>query len=241
MSKKILIVDDELQIRELLYDLFSRKGYKVFAAARAEEAIEIIRKENPDTVLLDLKMPNTDGIETLKRVRKFGFKNKILVLTGLEDEEIKKEALLSGADGFLTKQLDLKVILKAEGGVSQKAEHKVLIADDDPGIQALLRDFLIKKGFNPIIAKSGEEALEKVNKDKPAMVLLDIKMPGMDGLMALKKIKEINQRIGVIMITGVGEEQIAIEAMDAGAFDYIVKPLNLDYLEMCLLAKSFFD
>lgn len=241
MSKKILIVDDELQIRELLYDLFSHKGYKVFTSPNAEEAIEIIRKENPDTVLLDLKMPNTDGIEALKRVRKLGFKNKILVLSGLEDEEIKKAALLNGANGFLSKQLDLKVILKAECRVPEKTEHKVLIADDDPGIQSLLRDFLIKKGFSPIIAKNGEEALEKVNKDNPAMVLLDIRMPGMDGLMVLKKIKEINQGIGVIMITGVGEEYIAQEAMNAGAFDYIVKPVNLDYLEMCLLTKSFFD
>lgn len=239
MEKKILIVDDELQIREMLYDLFLKKGYKIFTAPGGEEAIEIIRKENPDAVLLDIKMPKMDGIETLKKARELGFKNKILMLTSMDDEEIEKKAFLNGASGFLTKQLDLKVILKAEGGVLEKKEYKVLVADDDPLICSLLKDFLIKKGFHPIIAISGEEALKKVSEDKPIVVLLDINMPGMDGLMALKKIKEINEHIGIIMITGVGDEHIAKEAMNLGAFDYITKPVDLNYLETCLLTKVF--
>jgi len=239
MEKKILIVDDELQIREMLYDLFLKKGYKIFTAPGGEEAIEIIKKENPDAVLLDIKMPKMDGIETLKKARELGFKNKILMLTNMDDEEIEKKALLNGASGFLTKQLDLKMILKAEGGILEKKEYKVLVADDDPLICSLLKDFLIKKGFNPIIAMRGEEALKKIREDHPIVVLLDIKMPGMDGLMTLKKIKEINKHIGIIMITGVGDEDIAKEAMNLGAFDYIIKPVDLNYLETCLLTKVF--
>ena len=70
---------------------------------------------------------------------------------------------------------------------------------------------------------------------KPAMVLLDVNMPGMNGLLALKKIKEIDDRIGVIMITGVEDEAIAKQAMKLGALDYILKPIEFEYLEMCLL------
>jgi len=238
MQKKILIVDDELQIREMLYELFLRKGYKIFTAPGGEEAIELIKKEAPDTVLLDIKMPKMDGIETLKKIRELGFKNKVLMLTSMDDEETRKKALLNGASGFLTKQLDLKNILNAEGELLTKTGNKVLIADDDPKICSLLRDFLGKKGFNPTTASNGEEALEKVRKDKPKIVLLDINMPGMDGLITLRKIKEIDGHIAVIMITGVGDEHIAKEAMNSGAFDYIIKPVDLNYLELCLLTNA---
>jgi len=76
-----------------------------------------------------------------------------------------------------------------------------------------------------------------VKAEKPAIVLLDVKMPGMDGLVTLKKIKEIDESIGVIMITGVENENIANEAMKSGAYDYIIKPIDLDRLEVCLLTK----
>jgi len=76
-----------------------------------------------------------------------------------------------------------------------------------------------------------------VKAEKPAIVLLDVKMPGMDGLVTLKKIKEIDERIGVIMITGAEDESIANEAMKSGAYDYIIKPIDLDRLEVCLLTK----
>ncbi|MDP3732076.1 MAG: response regulator [Candidatus Omnitrophota bacterium] len=116
-------------------------------------------------------------------------------------------------------------------------EKKILVVDDDLQIRSLLEKFLIKKGFYALSAASGEEALEKIKTAKPIIVLLDIKMPGMDGLMTLKRIKEINEDIGVIMITGVEDEDIGEVALKSGAYDYITKPLDLDYLEMCLLTK----
>ncbi|MCM8780445.1 MAG: response regulator [Candidatus Omnitrophica bacterium] len=116
-------------------------------------------------------------------------------------------------------------------------EKKILVVDDDPKICELLERFLIKKDFQPTIATSGKEALEKVKAENPAIVLLDIKMPDMDGINILKKIKETNERTAVIMITGLKDEEIAKEAMASGAYDYITKPFDLDYLEMCLLTK----
>jgi len=242
MEKKILIVDDELGIRELFYDLFSRKGYKTLTAPGGEGAIEIVNKEKPDLVLLDIKMPKLDGIETLKKIRKFDSKIKVVMLTALEHADLERQARLSGASGFLRKSLALDVISRAvdeilEEKPASSRNKNILVVDDAPGVCALIKDFLIKKDFNPVIATGAEEALEKVKRDKPAIVLLDINMPGMDGLVALKRIKEIDQSIGIIMITGVEDENIADEAMRLGAYDYIIKPVDLNYLEMCLLTK----
>lgn len=244
MEKKILVVDDELRMREMLYDLLSRKGYKILTAPGAGEAIEIVRQENPDLVLLDIKMPKIDGIETLKKIRELDARIRIVMLTGMDDLELEKQARLIGASGFLRKELDLALITKAvdeilaeRKEVSAAEAKKILIVDDNLQIRSLLEKFLIKKGFHALTAASGEEALEKIKTAKPIIVLLDIKMPGMDGLMTLKRIKEINEDIGVIMITGVEDENIGEVALKSGAYDYITKPLDLDYLEMCLLTK----
>ena len=244
MQKKILVVDNDMHMREMLYDWFSKKGYKVFTASDGEAAIETVKNEKPDLVLMDIMMPKPDGIEILKKIREFDAQIKIIMLTGMDNINLERYARLNGASGFLRKQLDLPLIAKAVDEVlaqdqefSKRREKKILIADDNPQICALLEKFLIKKGMNPITASSGEEALEKVKAEKPAIVLLDVKMPGMDGLLTLKRIKEIDESIGVIMITGAEDESIANEAMKSGAYDYIIKPIDLDRLEVCLLTK----
>lgn len=244
MEKKILLVDDDLHAREMFYDLFSRKGYKVFTAAGAQEGIELIHQVSPDLVLMDIKMSKKDGIQALKKIRETDIKTKVVMLTAADEENVEREARAYGASGFLKKALGIDIILKAVDGIlegrpgpGKEENRKILIVDDEPRIREILEKFLAKKGFPSITAASGEEALEKIVKEDPRAVLSDIKMPGMDGMILLKRIREINKGIGVIMITAVGDEDIAHQAMESGAYDYIVKPLDLDYLEMCLLAK----
>lgn len=114
---------------------------------------------------------------------------------------------------------------------------KVLIVDDDPAVCNMLKKFLTKKGYEAIVALSGEEAIKKVKKEKPYAVLLDIRMPGMDGIETLKKIREIDKEAGIVMITAVKEEEIGKKCLELGAYDYITKPLGLDYLETVLTVK----
>jgi DNA-binding NtrC family response regulator len=116
-------------------------------------------------------------------------------------------------------------------------DKKILIVDDEPKIRALLEKFLTKKGYQVVTAASGQEAIEKVKTDNPALVLMDIRMPGVDGLTAMKKIKEVSPKAGIIMITGVKDEEVAKKAMELEAFDYITKPFDLNYLETSLMVK----
>ena len=244
MEKKILLVDDAVHAREMFYDLFSRRGYQGFSAAAAQEGIELIRQERFDLVLMDMKMPKMDGIQALMKIREIDKKTKVVMLTAAEEGGVEGEARALGASGFLRKALDIDIIAKAVDdilkdklGADEGGNRKVLIVDDEPRIREVLEKFLAKKGFVPITAASGEEAIEKVMEEEPLVVLCDIKMPGMDGIVVLKKIRNMYDRIGVIMITAVGDEDIAQQALEAGAYDYIVKPLDFDYLEMCLFSK----
>lgn len=114
---------------------------------------------------------------------------------------------------------------------------RVLIVDDEPEAVELLQEFLGAKGYDVITAGDGAEAVRKVVEERPHLILLDVRMPKMDGLEVLRRVREIDKEVGVIMVTGVTEEEIGRQAMALGAFDYIVKPLDLPYLERSLWYK----
>ena len=241
MDKKILIIDDELEVRNLFYDIFTKEGYEVVTIAGGEESIKAVKKEKPDLVLLDFNMPNINGIEILKEIRKEDTKTKIVMLTAVGSEDLEKEARLLGASGFLRKSLGIEVIVKSVNNIfgikKEYAENKILVVDDDEELISLIRDFLVRKGYVVSVAKKGEEALEKFKKERPILILLDVRLPGMDGIVVLKKIREIDDKVGVIMITGIKDEEVLEEARRLGAYEYITKPFELDYLETCVLVR----
>jgi len=114
---------------------------------------------------------------------------------------------------------------------------RVLVVDDDPSAVELLQEFLTAKGYQVLTASNGAEALRKVKEERPHLVLLDVRMPKMDGLDVLRQLRAIDQTVGVIMVTAANEEETGRQAMALGAFDYITKPLDLPYLEQSLWYK----
>ena len=115
-----------------------------------------------------------------------------------------------------------------ERSAMKTPRERVLIVDDDEKILFAFREVLKKDGYKSIVAKNGEEALEKMAAERPAIVFMDITMPKLDGLEALKRLKEQNTLIPVIIITGYGTMQTAIKAMQLGAFEYLTKPLDVE-------------
>ena len=114
---------------------------------------------------------------------------------------------------------------------------RVLVVDDEPDAVELLQEFLASKGYDVLSALNGEDALQKVKADRPHLILLDVRMPGMNGLEVLREVRQIDQEVGVIMVTAVNEEETGRQALALGAFDYVVKPLDLAYLERTLWYK----
>lgn len=114
---------------------------------------------------------------------------------------------------------------------------RILVVDDEQDVCDMLEKFLTIKGYEVYTALSGEDALAMVKKEKPHIVLLDIIMPKMDGIECLERIKEIDKEIGVIMITAIKQDDVGKKAMELGAYDYITKPLSLQYLQDCLMVK----
>ena len=104
----------------------------------------------------------------------------------------------------------------------------VLIVDDEPSILKTLGGLLSDEGFEVITAPNGYEALKIIDTESPDLVLLDIWMPGIDGIETLKEIRKENPYIQVIIITGHGTIETAVKATKLGAFDLIEKPLSID-------------
>jgi len=108
------------------------------------------------------------------------------------------------------------------------AQKTILVADDDASIRSLLKQLLADEGFAVIEASTGVEVVEKVKESSPDLVIMDVRMPELDGIEALSRVKATNPKTAVLIMTAFGSSNAAIRAMEFGAFDYITKPFELD-------------
>ncbi len=115
--------------------------------------------------------------------------------------------------------------------------ERILVVDDEVEVCNVLKEFLGSKGYEVHTALDGSTAISKVKEVRPHIVLLDIIMPGMSGIDTLKGIKEVDPRVGVIMVTAVADQEVAKRAIGLGAYDYITKPMDLNYLETVVIVK----
>jgi class 3 adenylate cyclase len=113
-----------------------------------------------------------------------------------------------------------------------EASNKVLVVDDRADIRLFLSEFMRLEGFAPLEAMDAESAIEIARCERPALILMDIMMPGRDGLSAVQEIRAENTEVGIIVITAFGTEQRAVRAMQVGADDYMHKPFDMEELQV---------
>ena len=109
-------------------------------------------------------------------------------------------------------------------------EMRIMLVDDEEGFLSTTKNVLERKGINVTTATSGSEALEKLTQGNIDVVILDVKMPGMDGVSSLKAIKSRYPSVEVIMLTGHGTMESALDGLRSGASDYLTKPVEIDEL-----------
>ena len=111
---------------------------------------------------------------------------------------------------------------------------KVLIVDDEPEVRQVLLEFLSSRGYDVSVASGGAEAVALVESTRPDLVLLDVAMPGMDGVETLKRIVAIEPDLAVIMVTANADIGVTSKLLALGAVDYVPKPFDLDYLDQAV-------
>lgn len=115
--------------------------------------------------------------------------------------------------------------------------EKILIIDDDQGMQFFLGELLRKKGYQIEVATSAETALSKVEKDAFSLILLDVRLPGMSGVDAIRRLRELEPQAPIIIMTAYGTKETALQALQQGAYDFFTKPIMVDEL-LCVLRRA---
>lgn len=112
---------------------------------------------------------------------------------------------------------------------------KILIVDDNVSLSFLLKSFLEEKHYDVIVAHSGMDALEKIKTLKPDIMLLDIMMEGIGGMEVLKRTRQFNNNIGIIMVSALIDDALHKKALEDGADEFIIKPIDYNHLHECIL------
>lgn len=177
----VLIIDDDTVVRELLRRHLNAAGFRTVNAAEGRAGIEIAAKQKPDVITLDVVMPKSDGWSVLSELKSNPQTRDIPVVM-VTIVENKKLGFSLGASEYLTKPIDRKRLVSAMNQIlGSDSDACVLVVEDDPDTRALLRRTLTEKGLAVMEAENGRIALECLEKETPALVLLDLMMPEMDG------------------------------------------------------------
>jgi len=228
MAKNVnlLIVDDDINMLATIGDVFQDRGYNVAMVEDGSRAIKLVSKRYFDVVLMDIKMPGINGLETYKEVKKIIPTSTVIMMTGDSKEELVKKALEEGAYTVIYKPFNVKKVIK----VIEEALKKpvILIVDDRVEDRETLRDILGGRGYRTVLAKDGFEAMGFVEKGNFDVILLDIKMPGMDGVKTLERIKEFRAKTGVIMMTAYSMEEFVEDSLRKGAYTCLFKPIDVE-------------
>lgn len=243
---KILLVDDEetnlLIIKALLEKrLYSTKCDKVKSG---QEAIKMVQDNEYNVILMDIKMPDMNGINTVKEIRKFNSQVPIIAYSAKDLELVIDDLKSSGFNGYVSKTSSKMALLRmvSKWGIvnlitnllkdktATQALHKkrVLLADDEEINLLITSKYLSKYQIELDKARDGSEVLELVEKNQYDLILMDIQMPKMDGLKTIRELKKLKQhnnlhKTPIIAITGDNNKNQIRKLLDAGFDDYFIK------------------
>lgn len=245
----LLVIDDDRLNCDLLQAVFSRQGYHVLTATGGREGVDLFRARTPRVTLLDLRMPEMDGLAVLKEIRAIDPYAPVVMLGGGATEAQENQARELQVTDFLRKGLSLDVLVATVNRAAQQAAMRagtptlpqagspvstegetILVVDDEAMVRDLLVRFLDLRGYRARGAKDGPEALKMIEQAPPDLVLLDMILPGMNGVDVLRALRERGYQGGVILLTGSQSEELLDKAWALGPQEVLRKPVDLERL-----------
>ena len=203
MSRKppsILVVDDEPDICANLRDILSEFGYQVDTATSGVSALELVDRGHYDVALLDLKMPGMSGVELYKEIKRRSSGTVAIIISAYASTFSANEALEAGAWRVLAKPVDITQVMRC---IDEAMDQPlVMLVDDDEDLCASLWDVLRSQGIRVKLAHNMADASEALKNQEYQVAIVDLKLPGGDGLEICARVRVKNPRVRTILITG---------------------------------------
>lgn len=229
-NTKVLVVDDEKEVRDFLIRLLSLRGLHVKAVEDGYKAIEIFKQEKFDVVFLDVRMPHLNGVEALRELKKYNPSAKYVMITGYAVNDLLEEAREEGAFTSIRKPFDIDEIIAVvqdyNFGKAPEEAVDILIVDDEETTLEFFKELLKDRVYRLVMAKTGNDAIAQAKDKKFDLLLLDIALKDCNGIDLYFKIKQINPGLDVIIITGYPEK--AKDALHLDIKGCFYKPFDID-------------
>ncbi len=251
---KILVIEDDPDIRQLLELFLIEEGHKVAVARDGAAAVNLIASGVmvPDMILADYNLPNGfNGLQIAARLREMlGRMVPVVIVTGDISSEtmrtiahaacmqMNKPIKLMDLNEVIQELLDVGAPVVAVAPLSNGLTHDVpgniYVVDDDPSIRDSMQAVFEAEGRHVEVFADGEAFVQAHPVEREGCVLVDGRLPGMSGLELLAVLRRTYPQLGAVMITGQGDVKMAVQAMRAGALDFIEKPVRHDELLACV-------
>lgn len=228
---QILIVDDNVDFCMNCIDILEMKGHKATAVHDGFQTLDIIKEQDFDLVIMDIKMPVMNGYEIFKKLKEIKPFLPVIIVTAYAVEDLIRGALQEGALVALHKPLDFEKLFLAIDNARRKGTL-ILVVDDDEEFSANLSDVLTVNGFHVHTANDGETAVLNSMENYFDVIILDMKLPSLNGLETYLAIRAMRPSVVVILITGYMDEMknIVEYTLDNSACVCLEKPLDMDQL-----------
>ncbi len=197
---RVLIVDDDRDHAESLADVIEMRGHTIQLAYSGEEAIEYFRAVVFDFVLLDVKLPGINGVDTFLEFKKIWPTAQVMMMTGFSVEQLVARAIEGGALGVLHKPFAATEVLELLSNVKQRG--RVLVVDDDPDFVDTIVPILEAAGYAVNIAGTGGEALEMMTQGSVDCLLLDLRLPVLSGAELYARLVDAGRTVPTVLVTG---------------------------------------
>ncbi|MBI2267434.1 MAG: response regulator [Armatimonadetes bacterium] len=237
---KVVVIADDPMVTPEIRDYLRSGEFEIFES-RPDALLPLLSSQSPHALLIGVSPPDFSALSMIESIRPSSQGKPCLVIALMREytRDDEERILRSGVDGFLLLPVSKGEFLKGMGyfvelikderGESQRASsrrHRILVVDDDPSIQKLLKAHLSLAGFEVIHALNGEDGLKVAVADRPDLILLDVMMPGMKGFEVCQQLKSQEETgdIPVIFLTSLSAFQERMEGLKSSADDYIAKP-----------------
>jgi CheY-like chemotaxis protein len=227
---RLLIVDDEVDTCENLSDIFCDFGYQVDTANNGPAALQLVTEKTYDVALLDLRMPGMDGLELYRRIKQVSAGTVAIVVTAHASSETADSILEAGAWRLVSKPVNIPQLV---GFVGEAINSPlILVVDDDADLCENLWDIFRGHGFRVHLAHDAKEAEKALNSQSFQVILVDLKLPGENGISVFELIRSTNQQAQTLVITGYPTEMESRvrQALSSGAKAVCYKPFDVPAL-----------